>query len=234
VTPARTNLGAHARLRCVLFDRGVLAGAALWGLTQQGIGFVVPAKANRAVTAAAQALAAAGAGLVARRVHPVGHGQGQHRWTARLETEVVGLPDWTTSDQYGPEEHAQQRYRKDFEGHPLNAVVVRQWHSRDDGPGREDEAVGGVGMEPRAVRGTEGRGAPALRRGATARGHWGDGAPRGSDRVGRVVASRPVCAQASTSGSQGAEARHAGTPRVLRDAQAGAALPCALAPEESW
>jgi Transposase DDE domain len=135
VTQARTNLGAHARLRCVLFDRGFLDGADLWWLTQQGIGFVVPAKANMAVTADAQALAAAGAGLVARRVHTVAHGQGKHRWTARLETEVVGLPDLTTYDQYGPEEHAQQRYRKDFEGHPLHAVVVRKWHSRDYGPG---------------------------------------------------------------------------------------------------
>jgi hypothetical protein len=135
VTQARTNLGAHARLRCVLFDRGFLDGADLWWLTQQGIGFVVPAKANMAVTADAQALATAGAGLVARRVHTVAHGQGKHRWTARLETEVVGLPDLTTYDQYGPEEHAQQRYRKDFEGHPLNAVVVRKWHSRDYGPG---------------------------------------------------------------------------------------------------
>jgi hypothetical protein len=135
VTQARTNLGAHARLRCVLFDRGFLDGADLWWLTQQGIGFVVPAKANMTVTADAQALAAAGAGLVARRVHTVAHGQGKHRWTARLETEVVGLPDLTTYDQYGPEEHARQRYRKDFEGQPLNAVVVRKWHSRDYGPG---------------------------------------------------------------------------------------------------
>jgi len=103
-----------------------------------------------------------------------------------------------------------------------------------EGPhGRDDEALGGVGREPRAGRGTEGLGAPALRRGATVRGNWGAVAPRASDRVGRVVAARPVCAQASTSGSQGADARHAGTPRVLRDGQAGAALPCALAPEAS-
>jgi len=135
VTQARTNLGSHARLRCVLCDRGFLDGADLWWLTQQGLGFVVPAKAHMAVPTAAQALAAAGAGLVARRVHTVAHGPGKHRWTARLETEVVGLPDLTPYDQYGPEEHARQRSRKDCEGHPLNAVVVRRWHTRDDGPG---------------------------------------------------------------------------------------------------
>jgi hypothetical protein len=135
VTQARPHLGAHARLRGGLFARGCLDGAALWWLTQQGLRFVVPATANMAVTADAPALATAGAGRVARRVHTVAHAQGKRRWTARLETEVGGLPALPPYDQYGPEEHAQQRYRKDFEGSPLNAVVVRKWHSRDYGPG---------------------------------------------------------------------------------------------------
>ena len=135
VTQARTNLADHACLRRRLFDRGCLDGADLWWLAQQGIGFVVPAKENMAVTPDARALAAGGAGVVARRVHTVAHGQGKHRWTERLETEVVGIADLTTYDQYGPEEHARQRYRKDFEEHPLNAVVVRKWNNRDYGPG---------------------------------------------------------------------------------------------------
>ena len=99
VTQARTNLADHARLRRGLFDRGFLDGADLWWLTQQGIRFVVPAKENLAVTADAHALAAVGAGVVARRVHTVAHGQGKHRWRERLETEVVGLADLTTYDQ---------------------------------------------------------------------------------------------------------------------------------------
>ncbi|HKF22672.1 MAG TPA: transposase, partial [Candidatus Angelobacter sp.] len=135
VTQARTNLADHACLRRMLFDRGFLDGADLWWLTQQGIGFVVPAKANMTVTADAQALVAAGAGVVARRVHTMAHGQGKHRWTERLETEVVGIAALTTYDQYGPAEHARQRYHKDFEEHPLNAVVVRKWNNRDYGPG---------------------------------------------------------------------------------------------------
>ena len=135
VTQARTNLADHACLRRMLFDRGFLDGADLWWLAQQGIGFVVPAKEKMAVTTDARALAAGGAGVVARRVHSVAHGQGKHRWTERLETEVVGIADLTTYDQYGPEEHARQRYRKDFEEHPLNAVVVRKWNNRDYGPG---------------------------------------------------------------------------------------------------
>ena len=93
VTQARTNLADHACLRRMLFDRGFLDGADLWWLAQQGIGFVVPAKENMAVTTDARALAAGGAGVVARRVHTVAHGQGKHRWTERLETEVVGIAD---------------------------------------------------------------------------------------------------------------------------------------------
>ncbi len=135
VSQARANLAPHARLSRVVFDRGFLDGADLWWLAQQDLGFVVPAKANMRVTADAQALAAAGTGVVARRVHTVAHGQGKHRWTERLETEVVGIAALTTYDQYGPEEHAQHPYRKDFEGHPLNAVVVRKWNNRDDGLG---------------------------------------------------------------------------------------------------
>jgi Transposase DDE domain len=135
VRQAQANLARHTRLRRVVFDRGFLDGADLWWLAQQDLGFVVPAKENMRVTADAQALAAAGTGVVARRVHTVPHGQGKHRWTERLETEVVGIAALTTYDQYGPEEHAQHQYRKDFEGHPLNAVVVRKWHNRDYGPG---------------------------------------------------------------------------------------------------
>jgi hypothetical protein len=135
VTPAQKTLADHARLRRVRFDRGCVAGAARWWRAQPGLGLVVPAKEHRAVTGEAQALAAAGTGGVARRVHPVAPGPGPHRWTARLETEGVGMAGVTTDEQYGPDEHARPRHRTPCQGHPRNAVVVRQWHTRDDGPG---------------------------------------------------------------------------------------------------
>ena len=68
-------------------------------------------------------------------MHTVAHGQGKHRWTARLETESVGLAALTTYDQEGPAEHAQRRDRQDCEGSPLQAVVVRKWNNRAYGPG---------------------------------------------------------------------------------------------------
>jgi hypothetical protein len=113
-----------------------LDGTTLWWLDQQGIRFVVPAKANMAVTADARALAAAGEGVtVGHRVHTVRHGQGQGAWTERLETEVVGITGLTSYEQYGTEEHGRRHNRRDFEPNPIHAVVVRKWHGKDYGPG---------------------------------------------------------------------------------------------------
>jgi hypothetical protein len=120
----------------VVFDKGFLDGTTLWWLDQQGIHFVVPAKTNMAVTAAARAQAAAGDELtVGRRVHTVRHGQGRQAWTERLETEVVGITGLTTYDQYGTPEHASHANRRDFQANPINAVVVRKWPGKDYGPG---------------------------------------------------------------------------------------------------
>jgi Transposase DDE domain len=136
VTQARTNLAGAARLHTVVFDKGFLDGTDLWWLDQQGLRFVVPAKANMAVTADARAQAAAGDGVtVGRRVHTVRHGQGKAAYPARLETEVVGITALTTDDQYGTPEHGRHANRRDFQGNLINAVVVRRWHGRDYGPG---------------------------------------------------------------------------------------------------
>jgi hypothetical protein len=135
VPPGRTKLADHACRRRRLLDRGCVAGAALGWLAQPGSGWVVPAPETMAVPPEARALAAGGAGVVARRVHPVAHGQGPPRGTARLEPAVVGLAACTTYDQDGAAEPARQRYRKDVEEPPRQAGGVRQWHKRDSGPG---------------------------------------------------------------------------------------------------
>jgi hypothetical protein len=136
VTQARANLAGGARLVKVVFDKGFLDGTTLWWLDQQGMHFVVPAKTNMAVTADARAQAAAGGDrTVGRRVHTVRHGQGKAAWRERLATEVVGITGLTTYDQYGTFEQARQANRRDFQAHPINAVVVRQWRGKDYGPG---------------------------------------------------------------------------------------------------
>ena len=135
VTQARTNLAGHARLHTVVCERGLLDGPDWWWLDQRGRLFVVPATEHMAVTVDAQAQAAAGeGGTVGRRAHTVRHGQGTTACTERLATEVVGLTGLTTDDQDGTPEHGRQHNRRDFEPNPINAVVVRTGHKRDDGP----------------------------------------------------------------------------------------------------
>jgi Transposase DDE domain len=136
VTQARANLAGHARLHKVVFDKGFLDGTDLWWLDQQGLTFVVPAKSNMAVTADARAQAVAGEEItVGRRVHTVRHGQGKTARTERLETEVVGITEVTTYDQYGTPEHGRHTNRRDFQPNPIHAVVVRKWQGKDYGPG---------------------------------------------------------------------------------------------------
>jgi hypothetical protein len=46
----------------------------------------------------------------------------------------VGITGLTTDDQYRTPEH-RRHHRRDFAPNGIKAVVVRQWHHRDDGPG---------------------------------------------------------------------------------------------------
>jgi hypothetical protein len=85
-------------------------------------------------------------GTIGRCVHPVVQGQGNHAWTERLETEVVGIAGWTTSDQYGSPAQVRYRHRKTCQGQTITVVVVRQWNHGDSGPGgktvfRTNEAI---------------------------------------------------------------------------------------------
>jgi hypothetical protein len=136
VTQARAKLTGFTRLHQLVFARGFWDGAELWWLDHPGITCVVPAKDNMAVPVDARAPAAAGEGItIGRRVHTLRHGPGNSAWTDRQETAVVGIEGLTTDDQYGTPEHGRHHNRRDFEAHPSHAVVVRQWHGRDFGPG---------------------------------------------------------------------------------------------------
>jgi hypothetical protein len=136
VTQARLNLAGAARLPKVIVDQGFLDGSTLWWLNQQGVTCVVPAKAKMAVVVDARAQTVVGEDMaVGCRVHTVRHGQGRTACTERLKTEVVGITGLTTDDQDGTPAHGRQHHRRDFQPHPINAVVVRTWQGQDDGPG---------------------------------------------------------------------------------------------------
>jgi hypothetical protein len=49
----------------------------------------------------------------------------------------MGITGLMTYEQYGTAEHWRQHNRRDFQPNPINAVVVRKWHGRDDGPGEK-------------------------------------------------------------------------------------------------
>ena len=125
---AQRNLGTRGRISSIVIDRGYLDGADLWQVHQQGVLFVVVGKANMVVTQDAQALAKRERVQVRERV--VQHGHGKTATQERLRTELVGLEGLTTYDSYGAAEHTQYAHRRDYEGQPINAVVVRRWDNR--------------------------------------------------------------------------------------------------------
>ncbi len=125
---AQENLGQRGHISQIVIDRGYLDGEDLWRVHRQGIIFVVVAKANMVVTQDAQALAKRERAQVRERV--VRHGHGKTASEERLRTELVGIEGLTTYDEYGDAQQTQYAHRRDYEGQPINAVVVRRWNNR--------------------------------------------------------------------------------------------------------
>src|SRR5947209_1957807 len=125
---AQRNLGTRGRISTIVIDRGYLDGEDLWQVHKLGVLFVVVGKANMVVTQDAQALAKRERAQVRERV--VRHGHGKTATEERLRTELVGIEGLTTYDSYGAPEHTQYAHRRDYEGQPINAVVVRRWDNR--------------------------------------------------------------------------------------------------------
>src|SRR5258708_4875275 len=125
---AQRNLGTYGHIGTIVIDRGYLDGEDLWQVHQQGVIFVVVGKANMTVTQDAQALAKRERVQVRERV--VRHGHGKTAREERLRTELVGIEGLTTYDSYGDPEQTQYAHRRDYEGQPINAVVVRRWDNR--------------------------------------------------------------------------------------------------------
>jgi hypothetical protein len=125
---AQRNLGTRGHISTIVIDRGYLDGEDLWQVNQMGILFVVVGKANMVVTQDAQALAKRERVHVRERV--VRHGHGKTATQERLRTELVGIEGLTTYDDYGDAQQTQYAHRRDYQGQPINAVVVRRWDNR--------------------------------------------------------------------------------------------------------
>src|SRR5713101_4702340 len=125
---AQRNLGTRGRISSIVIDRGYVDGEDLWQVHSKGVLFVVVGKANMAVTQDAQALAKRERVHVRERV--VRHGRGKTATQERLRTELVAIEELTTYDSYGEPEQTQHAHRRDYQGQPINAVVVRRWDNR--------------------------------------------------------------------------------------------------------
>jgi hypothetical protein len=125
---AQRNLGTHAHIGTIVIDRGYLDGQDLWQVHQRGVRFVIVGKAHMAVVADAHGLAQGERAKVRERV--VRHGHGKTANQERLRTEVVGLEALTSYASYGAAAQTQHAQRRDYEGQPINAVVVRRWDNR--------------------------------------------------------------------------------------------------------
>ena len=134
VKMAQKNLGNYSRIKRVVMDRGHLDGKDLWWLAEQGIEYVVPAKANMAVTEDARALAEEeiknNSSYVQSRTRKVKRGIGKESHWENLTTTVVGIKGLTTYDQYGPEGFDKDADKKSFKPNKINAVVIIEWEGK--------------------------------------------------------------------------------------------------------
>lgn len=120
------NLGEGV-IKVLLIDRGFLDGLSLWQIkNEDGIDFVVPVKTNMYVTNDARAFLKQkpdNTYLFAAERPGEGEKQAGH-------LKLIGIQGLTTYDQYGNEEHQQQSNRTDFEGNPINAIVVSEFDQK--------------------------------------------------------------------------------------------------------
>ncbi len=119
----RANLGP-AVIQVLLIDRGFLDGLTLWQIKHiDGVDFVIPAKDGMRVKTDARAFLNQkpdGQLLVAAERPAQGPHQEGH-------VKLIGITGLTSYDQYGDEAHQRQANRSDFEGHPINALVVTEF-----------------------------------------------------------------------------------------------------------
>ena len=117
------NLGPGV-IKVLLIDRGFLDGLTLWQIKHlDDVDFVVPAKEGMHVKTDARAfLKEKPDGQLVIAAERLGQGP-----TQAGHVKLIGITGLTSYDQYGHEAHQQRAHRADFEGNPLNAIVVTEF-----------------------------------------------------------------------------------------------------------
>jgi len=128
---AKENVKVSSIIDSLVIDRGFLDGKVLYEIDLQGLEFVIPLKRNMEATKDARQLALDSDSLppVTREVEVV-HGYGKKKYTEKVLTTLVGVPDLLTCDWFNPEGSKANTTKNDYEPIPLNAVVVKKWNNK--------------------------------------------------------------------------------------------------------
>jgi hypothetical protein len=128
---AKENVKIASIIDSLVIDRGFLDGKVLYEIDQQGIEFVIPLKRNMEAAKDARQLALDSESFppVTREVKVI-HGYGKKKYTEKVLTTLVGVPDLLTCDWFNPEGSKANTTKKDYEPIPLNAVVVKTWDNK--------------------------------------------------------------------------------------------------------
>ncbi len=133
ILQACANLGSHATLASLTFDRGFTDGTLWWWLHNElKILFFVPAKSNMHVYQDALASVHDGIRQTRERSRTVGHGR--NKATVVDRWDVVGITGLTSAGFYGPLGSGSHEHAKDFVANPINAVVVCHDPFREKNP----------------------------------------------------------------------------------------------------
>jgi hypothetical protein len=133
VQQAVVNLGEHAKIVSLAFDRGFIDGSFMWWLHKdKGIIFYVPAKTNMNVYEDALCLADSGIRETRQLQRTVG--KGKNSTTVTDQWDVVGIQDLTSAGFYGEKGSGSHENRNDFIANPINAVVVLHDPYKENNP----------------------------------------------------------------------------------------------------
>lgn len=135
---AKENVKASSIIDSLVIDRGFLDGKVLYDIDQQGIEFVMPLKRSMEAAKDARQLALDCESFtpVHREVEVV-HGYGKKKYTEKVLTTLVGIPDLLTCDWFNKEGSKANTAKKNYEPIPLNAVVVKTWDNKIPPPEKQ-------------------------------------------------------------------------------------------------
>lgn len=132
VQQAITNLGDHAKIVSLAFDKGFIDGVFLWWLNTKGIIFYTPAKKSMHAYTDALSLVESGIRKIREKIRSIGHGKNKQTVTDRWD--VVGVEGLTSAGFYSELGSGSHEHNNGFIPNPINAVVVLHDPYKENNP----------------------------------------------------------------------------------------------------